>query len=103
MDVMNVEQAKIAEEAGASAVMALGECEAEASVLLHRMCTTRLRVGTERMTDLQRGSQRISDVMEVSHEWYVLDLAQTRNHPSTIHPSFYITDARHGAGCIPTA
>jgi hypothetical protein len=26
MDVMNVEQAKIAEEAGASAVMALGEC-----------------------------------------------------------------------------
>lgn len=26
MDVMNVEQAKIAEEAGACAVMALGEC-----------------------------------------------------------------------------
>lgn len=32
MDVMNVEQAKIAEEAGASAVMALGEPEPLSSV-----------------------------------------------------------------------
>ena len=45
MDVMNVEQAKIAEEAGASAVMALGESES------YRQFT---------ITDLDRGgSERI--------------------------------------------
>lgn len=37
MDVMNAEQAKIAEEAGASAVMALGEfvCSCQLHLLTH--------------------------------------------------------------------
>jgi len=55
MDVMNVEQAKIAEEAGASAVMALG-------TLSHDL--------QQNQPDDQSESPPTSDAMVVSHEWY---------------------------------
>jgi hypothetical protein len=55
MDVMNVEQAKIAEEAGASAIMALGTFPA--------------LTGTVAADD-QSESPPTLDAMVVSHEWY---------------------------------
>lgn len=57
MDVMNVEQAKIAEEAGASAVMALG-----------MLCIP----NSMAIADDQSESPPTSDAMVVSHEWFVL-------------------------------
>lgn len=65
MDVMNVEQAKIAEEAGAAAVMALGELlePTSAQCFLFGAITT--------LTISQSASPPTSAVTEVSPVWYV--------------------------------
>jgi hypothetical protein len=65
MDVMNVEQAKIAEEAGAAAVMALGVSLDPISA----SCSSLFR--SHDSDHSQSASPPISAVTEVSPAWYV--------------------------------